>query len=296
MSDEVPVTPELLRTIPLPQPDKGGDKEERGRVMVVGGGAQVPGGALLAAVAALRAGAGKLQIATVKSTAPQLAVAVPEARVIGLPETASGEIAGAAAETLLTHVARCDAVLIGPGMLDETAAASLTADILDCGKRAGFVLDAAALSALPRQRDRLAALDSPAIITPHAGEMASLLDMEKTEVEAEPLRLAREAARRLGVITVLKGRVTHIAAPDGRAWRHEGGNVGLATSGSGDTLAGFIVALVARGAAPEQAAIWGVWLHGRAAERLAARQGGPLGFLARELPGEVPAIMVEMAD
>jgi ADP-dependent NAD(P)H-hydrate dehydratase len=91
-------------------------------------------------------------------------------------------------------------------------------------------------------------------------------------------------------VIALKGAITHIAAPDARVWRHQGGNSGLATSGSGDVLAGLIAGLVARGATLEQAAAWGVALHARAGERLAQRLG-PLGYLARELPTEVPSIM-----
>ena len=92
----------------------------------------------------------------------------------------------------------------------------------------------------------------------------------------------------------LKGATTIIADPDGHAWRHDGGNIGLAVSGSGDVLAGLVAGLCARGAAIEQAAVWGVALHARAGDRLAGRIGR-LGFLAREMPGEVPALMHELS-
>jgi NAD(P)H-hydrate repair Nnr-like enzyme with NAD(P)H-hydrate dehydratase domain len=88
----------------------------------------------------------------------------------------------------------------------------------------------------------------------------------------------------------LKGPLTVIAAPDGRLWRHRGGNVGLATSGSGDVLAGLVAALAARGASLEQAAAWGVALHARAGEAL-----GPMGYLARELPAQLPRLMQALA-
>jgi NAD(P)H-hydrate repair Nnr-like enzyme with NAD(P)H-hydrate dehydratase domain len=91
-------------------------------------------------------------------------------------------------------------------------------------------------------------------------------------------------------VVALKGAVTHIAAPDGRMWRHEGGNAGLGTAGSGDVLSGIISGLMARGAPLEQACAWGVALHALAGVRLAGRCG-TLGYLAREIPGEVPAIM-----
>ena len=96
------------------------------------------------------------------------------------------------------------------------------------------------------------------------------------------------------MVVALKGGTTHIAGPDGECWFYESGNVGLATSGSGDTLAGVVTGLVARGASPAQAAVWGVYLHGQAGNRL-ARSRGPMGFLARELLAEIPGIMAELA-
>ena len=128
------------------------------------------------------------------------------------------------------------------------------------------------------------------ILTPHAGEMAGLTGVSKAHVEADPLGAAREAAQALGAVVAVKGQRTFIAAPDGRGWRHEGHAVGLATSGSGDVLAGVIAGLLARDASPEQAALWGVFLHQQAGQRLSERVG-PLGFLARELAGEIPGLL-----
>jgi NAD(P)H-hydrate repair Nnr-like enzyme with NAD(P)H-hydrate dehydratase domain len=88
----------------------------------------------------------------------------------------------------------------------------------------------------------------------------------------------------------LKGALTVIAAPSGMQWCHRGGNSGLAISGSGDVLAGLIAGLAARGASLEQAAAWGVALHAMAGEQLALKHG-PLGYLAREISGEIPALL-----
>jgi NAD(P)H-hydrate repair Nnr-like enzyme with NAD(P)H-hydrate dehydratase domain len=128
------------------------------------------------------------------------------------------------------------------------------------------------------------------VLTPHAGEMAGLLGVARDDVVADPVRIARDVAVGLHTVVVLKGGRTVIAAPDGRAWGYHGGGIGLATSGSGDTLAGITAGLLARGAAPETAVLWAVHLHGEAGKRLARTQGR-LGFLARELLAEVPAIM-----
>jgi ADP-dependent NAD(P)H-hydrate dehydratase len=292
----VELTPALLRGMPLPDPE-GGDKERRGRVMVVGGGAEVPGALLLAGAAALRAGAGKLQMATCRSVAPHLALAMPEGRVLGLPETPEGGIAPAAAAGVLRdRVGRCAAVLVGPGMVGEAGeAAALTAALLDAPAAGpAFVLDAGALSGLA---DRVASLrrhGGRVVLTPHAGEMAGLLGMEKAAVEADPLGTARRAAAMLHAVVALKGGTTWIAAPGGGAWVNRHGCVGLGTSGSGDALAGLVAGLLARGAEPAQAVLWGVYLHAEAGRRLARAQG-PLGFLAREIPGEIPRIMADLA-
>lgn len=283
MGDALPIDAALLRTRPLPAHDADASKNERGRVLVVGGGRRVPGAALLAGEAALRAGAGKLQIATAASLAVPLGLAVPEAMVLGLPETAGGEIADA--RELADRAGRVDAAVVGPGMLDEAAAGGIAADLADAGA-AGLVVDAGALCRLGGHAARIAR-HGRLVLTPHAGEMAKLLG---DDPETPPEVQAQRAAARFNAVVALKGGHTVIAAPDGRRWRYDDGRVGLATSGSGDTLAGLAAGLLARGAAPEDAAIWAVWLHGEAGNRLASRIG-PVGFLARELLAEVPALL-----
>ncbi|WP_431856046.1 NAD(P)H-hydrate dehydratase [Azospirillum sp.] len=288
------ITPHLLRTLPLPQPGADGDKEDRGRVLVIGGSTEVPGGALLAGTAALRAGAGKLQIATVRSVAPHLGLAVPEARVFGLPETPAGGIDPAAAEQLIETAVLCDAVLLGPGMLDREAAAALTVALVKgLGSDPVLVIDAGSLPCLGDVKDALRRRAGRTILTPHAGEMASLCGVGREAVEVDQPGTARRVAADFQAVVALKGPCTCIVAPDGRSWIYEDGNVGLATSGSGDTLAGVVAGLAARGVEPARAAIWGVHLHGEAGNRL-ARSRGPLGFLARELLAEIPALMAEL--
>lgn len=293
MSGPVNVTADLLRAIPLPRHEDGDDKEGRGRVLVIGGSIEVPGAALLAAVGALRAGAGKLQIATCRSVAPAMGLAVPEALVAGLPETAEGGIAPEAAESLVSRADRCDAVLLGPGMEDQPAVDALAAALIAGTRRPALVLDAAALIGLRAQADALRAHEARVVLTPHAGEMAGLLGISRDEVMADQAGTARRAAAMLHAVVALKGGCTIIAMPDGRAWSYGGGGIGLATSGSGDTLAGIVTGLLARGAAPETALLWAVFLHGEAGKRL-ARTRGRVGFLARELLAEVPAIMASL--
>lgn len=288
------LTPALLRGWPLPLPDKGGDKEERGRVLIVGGATEMPGAIILAATAALRAGAGKLQIATCRSIAQLVAAAVPEARVFHLPETKAGDIAASAAAIIAEHANRVQSVLIGPGMVEETAVVRLMRALLPRLISPTLILDAAALACAKDDAQKaLHKFHGKVVLTPHAGEMASLTGIDKELILQDPLKIARRAATELRAVIVLKGAETFIAAPQTHeTYCNRTGNVGLATSGSGDTLSGIITGLVARGAAPVQAAAWGVYLHGRAGDKLARRMGR-LGFLARELLSEVPALMAE---
>ena len=117
--------------------------------------------------------------------------------------------------------------------------------------------------------------------------MASLLGCSEDEAEADPLGCGREAARRYQAIVLAKGPQSHIVTPAGEAWKYEGGGPGLGVSGSGDTLAGILGGLLARGAPPLTALLWAVWLHGEAGMAL-AKKIGPVGFFAREIAGEVP--------
>jgi len=298
-SSEIIVNDDALRGWPLPMPGDDADKEERGRILVVGGSREMPGGVILAAEAALRAGAGKLAIATGASVAQLVALAIPESRVIGLPEMAAGGLAASGANEIAELASRADAVLVGPGMQDEAAACDFLLELLPRLGQARLVLDACAMGLAgsecqiggDMQNGRfLGRFEAQVLLTPHAGEMAHLTGLDKESIVAAPSQAARQAAQRWNAVVALKGAATFIAAPDGRLWRHEGGNIGLATSGSGDALAGIIGGLVARGAPLEQACVWGVALHARAGEQLAARMG-PLGYLAREIAQQVPALM-----
>jgi ADP-dependent NAD(P)H-hydrate dehydratase len=286
------ITPALLRRIALPTPDAAGDKDARGRVLAIGGSTQVPGAILLAGVAALRAGAGKLQLATSRSVAPALGVAVPESLVMALPETRGGEISGSRIpRSLFDAASQADALVIGPGMGDDRAAFTLLSRLVSVlADHAVLVLDAAGALALLHDGRLLTKLNGRAVLTPHAGEMASLLDIDKSVVEDDAAEVAREAARRFGAVVALKGAESWIAEPDGTCSRYGGGTVGLATSGSGDTLAGIVAGFAARGAPAAHAAAWAVYVHG-AAGRALARKVGPIGFLARELLEEIPRAM-----
>ena len=276
MSDVAALDADLLRSFPLPPLDEDGDKESRGRALIVGGSAEVPGAAILAGVAALRAGAGKLQIVTDAAVAAAIGVAVPEARVM------SGSPLG--------YVADAQSVTFGCGMDHGPALDRLLAGLLDCGADVPLVLDAAVLGCLADLEAKVRAWPGGITLLPHPGEMARLLECEPDDVAGDPLGAVRRAAQRYRAVALVKGRFSFIAAPDGRAFRFEGGGIGLATSGSGDVLAGIVGGLAARGADPLTATLWGVWLHGEAG-RILTRRVGRVGFLAREISELVPRLL-----
>jgi ADP-dependent NAD(P)H-hydrate dehydratase len=279
----------LLESFPLPHHSEDSDKEDRGRLLVVAGSRQLPGAAVLSGVAALRAGAGKLQIATADSIAAPLGVAVPEARVIGHEETEEGCVAESAIEPMLKWAEEAQAMLIGCGLQHGSSLDKLLDSLLASGFHLPLVLDAAVLGSLAERAEALKAWEGGAILLPHAREMARLLRCDAEEVTADPLAAARTASERFRSVVVIKGPWSFIAAPDGRAHRFKGGGVGLATSGSGDVLAGIVGGLTARGAEPLTAALWGVYLHGEAGRILTRK--GRIGFLAREIPDLVPGLM-----
>jgi hydroxyethylthiazole kinase-like uncharacterized protein yjeF len=284
------VTRALLQEWPLPRPQGDDDKNARGSILVVGGEVSLPGAVVLAGIAALRAGAGKLQIAPCRSIAPLVGIAVPESLSLGLAETAEGNISPTSAPELSDLIAKADALLIGPGMQGHDGERKFVGSLIEMRGNAPVILDAGALDALTHSPSLLHDFGDKAVITPHAGEMSRIIGKSEQEIQENPEETAVDAASTLNAIVVLKGSRTYIASPNGDLFCYDAGDVGLATSGSGDTLAGVVAGLVARGAISLRAALWGVFLHGSAGNRLAKRIGR-IGYLARELLDEIPPIM-----
>jgi hydroxyethylthiazole kinase-like uncharacterized protein yjeF len=274
----------------MPYLGEDGDKEDRGRLLVVGGSREVPGAALLAGLAGMRAGAGKLQIATGSSIAIALGVAIPEARVIALEESEDGCLAEAAAGPLLELAREAQAIVLGCGLQRGPGTDALLDRLLAARLDCPLVLDAAVLGSLPNRAAAVRDWPGGAMLLPHPREMARLLECAAAEVEADPLAAARRAAETYRAVALVKGQYSFVAAPDGRAFRFKGGGIGLATSGSGDVLAGIVGGLAGRGADPLTATLRGVWLHGEAG-RILTERVGRVGFLARELLDEVPALL-----
>jgi ADP-dependent NAD(P)H-hydrate dehydratase len=288
--DPTLVTPEVLRNWRLPEPTGG--KNSRGSILVIGGSTETLGAVLLAAEAAMRAGAGKLQVATVASLAPFAAAALPEALVRALPETDGGAVSAAAADVVRDLAEAADAVLVGPGMADTAETQALGERLLP-HLEGPLALDALGLACVTADSGCLHHLEGRVVLTPNPTEIAYALHVDDDAIESDPAGAAADLAGRAQAVVGLGGGTSWIAAPDLRIWQDESGNAGLGVSGSGDVRAGITAGLLARGAEPAQAAVWAAFLHGRCGERLSSSVGR-LGFLARELPPEIPRALAEI--
>jgi len=257
----------------LPWPRTGDHKYSRGHAVILGG-ARMTGAARLAAEGARRIGAGLMTI-----VAPAEAVPVYRA---GRPGVIVDDLGEADVFAALLKDPRKNAFLLGPGAGVGEETRTAVRQSLAAGK--STVLDADALTSFADDPQALfAAIDSPCVLTPHEGEFARLFDLPGGKLER-----ARAAARASGAVVLLKGPDTVIAAPDGRAAINDHAPATLATGGSGDVLAGFVLGLLAQGMAPFEAACAAAWIHGDCAARF-----GP-GLLPEDLPELVPAVLTAL--
>ncbi|CAF1158610.1 unnamed protein product [Didymodactylos carnosus] len=288
-SDYQTINAQLLLAKSLPEPDPKADKDGCGSVLIIAGSPELMGACILSGIGALRAGAGRLRIATVETIAPFIGMSLLEARVFSLPQTANGGISPdeKTCELLCELASKMDCVLFGTGLSDEFAVKQILSKLLENLKQGTLVLDAAALNVLSKLKSTQHSPDLSVILTPHHNEMASLLECEPDVIANDPIKAVKQAVQRYQATVALKGHETFITGPDGIIYRNTAGNVGLATSGSGDTLAGVIAGLASTGAKADIATIWGVHVHATAGDRL-ADQFHQTGFLARELLDEIP--------
>lgn len=288
----IQIDADWLRRNPLPDFPAETDKNDRGRVLLVGGSARVPGALRLTGEAVLRAGAGKLQMATVAEAAIALGMMVPEAAVIALPQAGDGEIApDHGSSALKQSLEGCDTLVLGPGMAANDAGPAFVSNLLGILDPEGAaVLDAAAINACKGCADAVRNRSAPVVLTPHPGEMAALTGKDVERITDNLAEAASEVAAELKAVVVLKSGRTVVCAPGAEPLLYRGGGPALATGGSGDVLAGVLGGLLARGVEPITASAWAVWAHGEAGRVVTARLGGP-GLLARELLVEFPRLL-----
>ncbi len=291
MAEPTRVTADLLGGWPLPDP--GSDKESRGVALVVGGNRSTPGAVLLSGEAALRVGGGKLQVATTEATSAQVGLGLPEALVAGFPHDDGGDLASDAADEIVALGRGAGAVLLGPGLMDPTSAADLLSKVVP-GLEGPVVIDALGSAYVTEHPDGLHHLEGRCVVTVNPKELAKTLDVDPDEVERDPVAATIRLARQSRAVVLYGGENKVIATPDGETWQVDEGCAGLGVAGSGDVQAGFVTGLLARGAEPAQAAVWGGFLHAVAGDRL-SEEVGPLGFLARELPPLAPRLLAGLS-
>ena len=279
-----PVDPpeDLVR---LPPRHAEASKRDHGRVVVAGGAPGMAGAPALSAMAALRSGAGLVELLVPESVAAIAASFDPCVMTRGLPAEQGGGFSGEAAKVLASRLAAADAGAVGPGIGRTTAVRAIVARLWR-ETAAPLVFDADALWALsPADRGSLRDHAGPRVLTPHAGELARLLGRDPAAVrDADRPALAEAAAAlaaEIDAVIVFKGAGTIVVAPHRQA-RNDTGNPGMATAGTGDVLAGVIAALLGQGLEAFDAARLGAWVHGRAGDAAAADLG-QVSMTARDL-------------
>lgn len=261
-------------------------KGSSGHLLVAAGNPGKTGAAALTATSALRIGAGLVTLAVPQSLNPILETQVTEAMTLPVPENGNGGWGVAAFDLLSTQWQDKRALALGPGLGQSDAARELVREIVThCP--IPLVIDADGLNNLAGQADILSRAAQPPIVTPHPGEMARLTGGTTREIQADRVAAARGFAQSRNVHVVLKGARTVIAHPDGQVAINPTGNAGMAAGGMGDVLTGVIAGLISQGYVSEAACRLGVYLHGAAADALAAAQG-PQGYLAGEVMAEIP--------
>jgi hydroxyethylthiazole kinase-like uncharacterized protein yjeF len=279
--------PTLIRSL-LPVRPRNAHKGTFGKALIIAGSTLYTGAPVLAAEAAYRSGAGLVTLATPQSIHAIMASKINEATFLPLPDR-DGALSADAFDQVRDAIENYTATLIGPGL--TTRARSFIERLLMQGvHQSALVFDADALNVLAQIDGWWTRAPAPAILTPHPGEMARLTQLSMNEIETDRERVAIEYAERWGHVVVLKGAFTVIAAPDGRSILLPFANPALATAGSGDVLAGTILAMRAQGLSAYEAAVGGAYLHGAAGE-VAHREIGSAGVLAGDLVARLPRVL-----
>ena len=284
------LTRERMREL-VPARAADSHKGDFGRVLVIAGSVGRTGAAHLAAIGALRSGAGLVTIAAPRSCVPILAAMAPEYMTEALDETAAGAIDFSAADRVLDLEA--DVIAIGPGLGQDPSTAAFVHAVME---RSGvpLVLDADALNAFAGDPERLTGRDGvDVIVTPHPGEMARLLNLSIEQVQADRLEHARDFASSHRCHVVLKGHRTVIAGPEGRSFVNLTGNAGMATGGTGDLLTGMIAAWFAQILDAEGACKLAVYLHGTAGD-LAEADEGEVALLPSDIVARLGDAVLEL--
>lgn len=264
---------------------KNDHKGSFGTALSVAGSCGMSGASILLSNAALRSGVGIMKTAVIPENYTALAVSVPESVLVPC-DSRDGKYSDGSLPKLKEELGKATALAIGSGLGVNEDTTKIVRELL-LEARVPVVLDADGINAIASDIEFIEQMKADLILTPHPGEMARLCGITAAEVEADRIGIARRFATLKGVYLILKGANTLVATPDGRVFANLTGNVGLATGGSGDTLTGILVSLLAQGIPTEAAATSAVWLHGAAADRARDRVG-ETSMLPRDIIEELP--------
>ena len=272
----------------VPSRARAGSKFDAGTVVIAGGMRGLTGAPVMAALAAMRTGAGYVQLAVPESIETVFALKLIEAMTAGQPEV-DGTHSEAGADGVAELAERAGAVVLGPGIGRSEAAVAFARAVAQ-RVEAPLLIDADGLNAHAGAIESLRERSAPTVLTPHAGELGRLLEIDSAAIGERRLESVREAADRSGAIVVLKGDDTVVAAPDGLAAVSRGGSPALATAGTGDVLCGVIATFLAKGLDAHAAAAAGVLAHARAG-RVAAARFGADHVIASDVIDSLPAAL-----
>jgi NAD(P)H-hydrate epimerase len=258
-----------------------------GHLFIIAGSPGKTGAAAMTAMAAMRAGAGLVTVGLPKSLNPAVEPIILEAMTCPLPENSEGFLSEDSFDAIMHNLTGKKCVAIGPGLGTDSSTKKLILEVLRSSSLP-VVIDADGLNLLVGETSLLKKIKVPVILTPHPGEMSRLTGNTVELIQKDRISCARDFAREFKVNLVLKGAGTVIAHPDGNVFINPSGNPGMASGGMGDILTGIIAGFVAQGYPADEAARIGVYLHGKAGDRLAESMG-PFGFIASDILNAIPA-------
>jgi len=283
------ITREIIKGLLLPR-KADSHKGDYGHALLIGGSVGMMGAIAMSSAAALRSGAGLVTVALPKSLVYAFQSAHLEIMARALEET-EGKISSKALPVIAEMLNKSSACGIGPGMSVYPESMEIIEFVLQNAKQP-VLIDADGINALAQDKNLLKKRNTPVVITPHPGEMSRLTGKSIAEIQSRRVDIARSYAEEWGITIVLKGHRTVIATPEGEVYLNITGNSGMATAGSGDVLSGIITALLAQGLKTTDAAIAGVYIHGRSGD-IMAQQKGERSLVAGDLIEGLPLAFME---
>lgn len=269
--------------------DENANKGDFGKALIIAGSYEMPGAAVLASSACIGSGAGLVKLAFPDKAYPAVASQCPEKVLVPLPCNEQGRISSLSFKRISDELKKCDAVLIGCGLGNDSDILSLTELVLSSSE-VPVILDADALNALKGRAEIIKEANAPVIITPHPGEAARLLGIGVPEVQSDRLKAAEKLYELTGATVVLKGSRTVVTRNGRTFYINMTGNSGMATAGSGDVLAGLIASMLCQKMSPFVAAVSGVYIHGLAGDSASGKYS-KMGVTASKIINELPSVL-----